>query len=361
MATNFFVRKDTAGNYRWIGSHTNSFEDLDGDILTAAAHIKFADDVESGLYPLPPLYLCHESKWKIGEADLMVVDEVSPGIVFVITSGLFSDGMDSVAESLSKVPVTMSHGLHVLESSEFKGMRAIDAYHTVEISALPDGVALPANPRTYYVVEDQMGITNETRRDKLAKLLGIQTVQDIEAANAGIAMKAVDDTVVFKDAENDDTVGEEAVDEGAAIVEQVDEPVVVTDEVVEGEAADVVSPQYVTASDFEDFAALVGGMIKDFRDEVVATMSTATSAMDERMASSEAALKSANDELAQVKKDRDTPLAARPGYESLMKSILGNDGDLKTGDEAEPVKEEKARKTPVANGAIGLVYAMMEE
>ncbi len=357
MATNFFVRKDTAGNYRWIGSHTNSFEDLDGDILTAAAHIKFADDVESGLYPLPPLYLCHESKWKIGEADLMVVDEVSPGIAFVITSGLFSDGMDSVAESLSKVPVTMSHGLHVLESSEFKGMRAIDAYYTVEISALPDGVALPANPRTYYVVEDQMGITNETRRDKLAKLLGIQTVQDIEAANAGIAMKAVDDTVVFKDAEND-TV---AADEGAVIVEQVDEPIVVTDEVVEGEAVDTASPQYVTVSDFDDFAALVGGMIKDFRDEVVATMSTATSAVDERLTLSEAALKAAKDELAQVKKDRDTPLAARPGYESLMKSILRSDDDLKTGDKAEPVREEKARKTPVADGAIGLVYAMMEE
>jgi hypothetical protein len=358
MNTNFFVRKDANGKYRWIGSHTNSFEDLDDDILTAESHLEFAKAIDSGEYPLPPLYLAHEELWKIGKTDLIVVDEIGPGTVFVITTGTFDEGMDKVAEVLSGVPVAMSHGLYVLQSGEFKGKRAIERYQTIEISALPEGVALPANPRTYYVVEDQMGIKDSVKRGKLAGLLGIDTVEEIESANKDIATKAKDDGIVFKEAEATGEVTEaaEVAEEVAAEVEETAEVAEVTEEVTEP------APAYVTEEAFEDFASLVGEMLKEFRKAITEDVAKSIGDLSASVTAANERLNEAGNEIKALKKHRDTPLAARPGYESLMKAMIEDSNDTKAGDEAVPAEEEKARKTPAsANGALGLVYALLEE
>ena len=354
MAGKFFIHKDSAGRYRWVGSHTNSFIDLDGEIITSDAHRQFMKQLDSGAIPMPPLFLCHNEKWKVASTDILTVDEVSPGVVFVLASGPFDDGMDIVAEKLSKVPVAMSHGLYVLETGEFNEAVTIDSYATVEISALPVGVSSPANPRTYYIVEESMGILDNLKRGKLAELLGEDTVDAIEAANKDITSKAMDENVQFKDSESDkeaegESAGTEVTTEGATEEDATDPD--------SGSVPDAVtspSPglRYVTHEELQQFAALVGEGLADEFSTVVNGITTLSESM-----------KALKEDVERLNKQKETPSAALPAYTQLLKA-MASDGHKKTGEQTTSVKEQK-NKGNASNGnpqgPINFIYSLMED
>ena len=362
MTNKFIVRKDSSGRYRWIASHTNSFVDLDEEIITAAAHKEFDNALGAG-YPMPTLIIAHEDLWTIGVADFFTVDEVSDGVVFVISSGVFNDGMDDVAKALSGVDCTMSHGLLVLKTGEFKGKRTIDMYRSVEVSVLPAGVASPANPLTYYyVAEETMGIKNGSKRDRLIGLFGEKTVTDIEAANAGIASKAIEEDIVFKEAEGSVEDDTEAVDEA-----QADAAAGAEDEAVDEAQADAAAgneANYVTHDDLREFSDLLGGLLKEMTEtfaSAVAAQNDVLKAMNDQVSAVSEQVKKSNDEIAQIKKQGDTPAAAHPAYSALIAAMNGN-SEFKTGDKSAPAKEDKSAGTRPDSGmgAIGYIHAIME-
>jgi len=354
MMNNFFVHKDANGGYRWLCVYTNSLLDLDNDIITAAAHKETIAAVNNGAFPMPPLWLCHNEKWKIGQTDVMAYDEVAPGVVFVVASGVFDDGMEIVAKRLTDVSASMSHGLSVLEEGEFSGARTIERYRTLEISVLPDGIALPANPRTYYIVENQMGIQDSIRRGKLAQLFGQETVDAIESANDKIASKALDEGVVYKDA------AEEVASavEGETPVE--DTPVATEESVEETPVTDSGDVAYATIADIEALASLVGEAIKALRDDLLGEQAKTREELKAEVAQVSATITDAKKEIERANKESVTPVAARPGFEALLKSMTRTNaasGDAQA--PATPPEETKARRLTDA-GPIGYIAGMVE-
>lgn len=349
----FFVTKDSSNAYRWLCVYTNSIEDLDGEILTAAAHQEEVAAAMSGEFPLPPLWICHNPKWKIGQTDIKACDEIAPGVVFVIASGTFDEGMEAVAERLKDTPAAMSHGLYVIETGEFNGVKTVERYRTHEISVLPEGIALPANPRTYYFVEDAMGIREELQRSKLGQLLGIEAVEAIENANTAIAAKALEDGVVYKSADEavEVTVTEVVIED---VPDTADEEV---EEVVAGHSDEAVA--YVTAVDLEALATLIGEGFKALRDDLNGEQARLREELEATKAQVSAAVADTKNEIEKSRQESVTPVAARPGFEALLKSMTRTDTPVEAKKESVPPVETDP-KSVQRRGPIGLLAAVVE-
>ena len=200
----FFIFKDRvqSGRFRWLGVYSNSFQDLDDppDLIMSDAHKDAVRKIEIGEYEPPDLYIWHEEDWKIGVADYVFLDEVEEGIVFVVATGLIDEDKEFVVEPLSKVRSTMSQGLRFFDFSEHVNRegrkRDVREYRTYEISVLPEGIASPANPYTYFNMEAKM--IDPTKRAALLAILSEEQLDALESQNKAIAGKAAEAGTQFK-------------------------------------------------------------------------------------------------------------------------------------------------------------------
>lgn len=265
--------------------------------------------------------------------------------------------MEAVAERLKGTPAAMSHGLYVLETGEFKGTRTIERYRTHEISVLPEGIALPANPRTYYFVEDAMGIREEFQRSKLAQLLGVEAVNAIESANEAIASKALLDGAVYK---STDEAAEAVVEEVEVTIE--DDPESVADEgaeeVVEGSDGAAVS--YATVADLEALATLIGEGFKALRDDLIGEQADLRKELEATKAQVSAAVAETKNEIEKSRQESLTPANARPGFEALLKSMIRSDHPAKEKEASVPPVETDPKTSQRQRGPIGLLASVVE-
>lgn len=149
------VFKQRDGSWRWLAIWSNNFKDRDNppDIISKAAHERYAQRVQKGELPYPELWHWHTPGTAYGKADTIatVPLEKNENAVMMMAGGYIYKGHEAEAEHLSKSEITIgvSHGM--------KGIRrdntdpsVITDYVTYEISDLP--LEYAANPYTEFIV-----------------------------------------------------------------------------------------------------------------------------------------------------------------------------------------------------------------
>jgi hypothetical protein len=136
---NILFVKTSDGALRFFTSFTNCFKDLQGEVITQAAHkdyVFWATNKEQ----YPDLWLWHSGpQSKFGKVDWL---DYSDG--FVLASGVIDADKEHIAAAIEKEVVKVSHGFYGVSNVA----KEIVAYRTFEISILP--AANAANPYTSF-------------------------------------------------------------------------------------------------------------------------------------------------------------------------------------------------------------------
>jgi hypothetical protein len=168
----FSIVKAADGTYRWLAIYSNNYRDDDGipEILSAEAHKDFVKAVDSGEWPQPELWYWHVPMSSMGKSTMVAYDEAAG---FAVASGVFNEGMESVAESLQKKSdLAVSHGMPVSEiERDADDPTIITRYRSREISFLPLKAA--ANKLTGSFItskEDDSMAIDDTKLQALVEL-----------------------------------------------------------------------------------------------------------------------------------------------------------------------------------------------
>jgi len=264
------VFKEQSGRYRWVGGYTNSLMDNSrpADIITSDAHRKAVERFDTGEIPYPPLYIWHEPSWKIGQTDDVFIDEIDESTVFVVATGYIDADKEYLVPYLSTFS-TMSHGLvswkYTLFTEFDQQYRHIEDYATVEISPLPDGPATPANPFTYFVVQEDSMAIKKQKRDALLGVLPEDIVEAIESTNKSIAQDAIAAGVQHKDNNMDENGTVDTVD--TVVTNDVTTEAGTQVDTEEVQDATPAAPQF----DLNTLAEQVAGVLKSAMLEEFAT------------------------------------------------------------------------------------------
>lgn len=223
----FQVHKGSDGNWYWIASYTNAYEDKEGEIFTEKSHEEYIQRVDMGLVDKPELWLWHTKGTKHGQAD-----QVFGVGRMVVAVGHFDD--TPLAKAALKYyqknagKIKLSHGALAPKWAIQKGI--IASYNTFEISTLPDGAE--SNPYTSYEVVKAMNPEPKKiawMEQLVGKELTAQVVQGQEEKSKALEemqvrykdFGAVSDTPVESDTETQKSMGEvfvEMVKEQGSIV-----------------------------------------------------------------------------------------------------------------------------------------------
>jgi hypothetical protein len=164
-ASAVLVEKDLTGNWRAVMWPSNNFKDLDGEIITEAAHMEYVDWVNKNMDMTPVFTTWHEP----GLVRKNQVDFVGYEDGFLIMSApLEQDEAVALLKAQLVTDIGMSHGSIALERDP-QNTKHITKYLTVEVSDLP--LENAANPFTDFETliskEADMNI-----KDYLASMLG---------------------------------------------------------------------------------------------------------------------------------------------------------------------------------------------
>lgn len=189
----FTVQKDLNGKWRWMATFTNNFKDRDGEIISEKALDDYIERVNSGLIPLPELWLGHIEGTKHGQADMVF------GVgSFVTAVGSFDDTPDALKavdyykKNASKV--ALSHGFTFPSWGLKDGI--YDVVNVFEISVLPAPL-VASNPFTEFEVNNMKQISPEQQtalslvfgKDKVDTIIESRRQQSEEIKAAGVAFK----------------------------------------------------------------------------------------------------------------------------------------------------------------------------
>ncbi len=189
----FTVQKDLNGKWRWMATFTNNFKDRDGEIISEKALDDYIERVNSGLIPLPELWLGHIEGTKHGQADMVF------GVgSFVSAVGSFDDtpdaqkAVDFYKKNASKV--SLSHGFTFPSWGLKNGI--YDVVNVFEISVLPAPL-VASNPFTEFEVNNMKQISPEQQtalslvfgKDKVDTIIESRRQQSEEIKAAGVAFK----------------------------------------------------------------------------------------------------------------------------------------------------------------------------
>jgi hypothetical protein len=189
----FTVQKDLNGKWRWMATFTNNFKDRDGEIISEKALDDYIERVNSGLIPLPELWLGHIEGTKHGQSDMVF------GVgSFVTAVGSFDDTPDAVKaidfykKNASKV--SLSHGFTFPSWGLKNGI--YDVVNVFEISVLPAPL-VASNPFTEFEVNNMKQISPEQQtalslvfgKDKVDTIIESRRQQSEEIKAAGVAFK----------------------------------------------------------------------------------------------------------------------------------------------------------------------------
>lgn len=178
---NLAAFKNKKGEWLYAGTFSNMYRDQDGipEILSSAAHKRYADMVMSGEHEIPKLFVAH-MELPVGEAEVVGYDD--SGFAFVL--GKYYEDYYFVAEAISKnpAPLGMSHGFWESTVKRDENDRTIiTEYYSHEHSPLPIGEA--ANVLTSFAnLQKGMNMLDERTRANVRDTLG-----DDEAARRLIA------------------------------------------------------------------------------------------------------------------------------------------------------------------------------
>lgn len=189
----FTVQKDLNGNWRWMATFTNNFKDRDGEIISEKALDDYIERVNSGLIPLPELWLGHIEGTKHGQADMVF------GVgSFVTAVGSFDKTPDAdkaiefYRKNASKL--SLSHGFTFPSWGLKNGI--YDVVNVFEISVLPAPL-VASNPFTEFEVNNMKQISPEQQtalslvfgKDKVDTIIESRRQQSEEIKAAGVAFK----------------------------------------------------------------------------------------------------------------------------------------------------------------------------
>jgi len=214
-----YLYKDTDTNeYHWIARYSNNLKDRDNDIISAKSHRRFVERVESGLAPYPELWLWHVKDWRIGQADVVMFDDVEQKEAgFAIAKGHFLPGCQPVAEWLEKQrdQLGVSHGMP--KSSIVRDdadPRIIVEHETREISPLPAKRA--SNLFTGFVSlgkeVNEMSIPEDKKKALIKSGLSEDILSRIEEQNSKDADAAEEKGLEAKEANEETATVEETAE-----------------------------------------------------------------------------------------------------------------------------------------------------
>lgn len=372
MNKDFWVFKDRkeSDRYRWVGVFSNSFQDNDSppDIIQSTAHEDATRKLEIGEYEMPLLFLWHEPAWKIGVADHVFLDKVAPGIVFVIATGLIDEDKEFVAEPLSKVRSTMSQGvrffdysLHVNREGQTREVRE---YRTYEISVLPEGIASPANPYTYFNMEAKM--IDPEKRERMKDILSEDMLSALESNNQAIASKAAEAGTQYKDGSTALPTMEEIVSGQPSKdrTEDIPVPEATVEQTAEEQLEDTPAEGTVEI-DVEDVAVELSAddlskAIAAHVDNRMAQFAEAIVALADSQVETQRALKSllsrteaAEKDLGAVREMVVTPPAATPAFNHAIFHMNKSEGDDSPAEAQGPVETEDKRGMSLIQSIFG--------
>ena len=241
-----FLKKDTntdlifwkdkkSGKMRFLCGYSSNYIDDDNppDILSAKAHKKFINKVNSRELPYPTFRLWHIKGTDIGVADYLFYDEEF-GIA--MATGTIDEQYESIAKAIqkSKEVQGVSHGMSYYVRNE-KDTKVIDEYVTIEISVLP--LVAAANKMTSIIIKenDNMTISDKQKEYLRDKGLSSGLIAALDAKNKGLADENADRLRKSKEKEAEKPK-EEAPEADVAKETTAEETLVVEEEVTEAEA-----------------------------------------------------------------------------------------------------------------------------
>ncbi len=189
----FVSYKDSDGQWRWMIINTNKFEDREGEIFSEKSHKEYIAYVEK-TGDWPDVWLWHTPGTRVGQASM--VDYVDG---FVVHSGVYDEGMEDVAESLSKMQhkLGVSHGYEYLLGDEED--KIYDHYRTFELTICPASRAanIWGTEFATFNKEVTMGFSEE-KRGFFVEALGEERVAALEERLPALAKELEREGVSFK-------------------------------------------------------------------------------------------------------------------------------------------------------------------
>lgn len=195
--------KGADGQWRWMATYSNSFQDVDGDVITANSHRNFVRAVDEGSAEMPQLWLHHEEKWRFGKALFVAVDEIDENTVMAVAAGTVDKDKSWLAEAIVKsgVKLKVSHGMpyaNLIRNSV--DPRYIESHRTTEISPLLEGKE--ANDLTGFILgKERISMVSDAKRAEYARALGTDeaSLVALEDSNLDAASKAAADGRLHKE------------------------------------------------------------------------------------------------------------------------------------------------------------------
>jgi hypothetical protein len=189
----FTVQKDLNGEYRWIATFSNRFKDRDGEIISEKAWDGYIDRVNSGLVPMPELWMGHIDGTKHGQADMIFgIGDFVNAVGHFDSPEIGKQAADYARKHGNKT--SLSHGF-TFPTWGFKD-GIYEVINTFEISVLPPPL-VASNPFTEFEVKDMKQITPDQEaamalywgKDKTNSFIESRLQQSEEIKAAGVAFK----------------------------------------------------------------------------------------------------------------------------------------------------------------------------
>jgi hypothetical protein len=211
----FTVQKDLNGKWRWVAAFSNNFKDRDGEIISEKAWDDYIERANSGLIPLPELWVGHIQGTKHGQADM-----IFGAGNFVVAVGHFDDtdlgraALKYYQKNAAKTP--LSHGFTFPSWGLKQGIYGV--VNPFEITTLPPPL-IPSNPFTEFEVENMKQISPEQKaalalvfgQEKAETIVSNREQQSEDIKAAGVAFKDFAEVPAETPADEAATVEVEAV------------------------------------------------------------------------------------------------------------------------------------------------------
>lgn len=216
--------KAANGQWRWIASPTNKFEDKSKEVLTEAAHREYVAYVDA-TKDYPELWLWHTPGTRIGQADFV---DYCDG--FLVTSGPFDDPVMAERVASKADGLALSHGFSYREKDRsLEG--EFQRYRMKEITILPSH--RPANRwtllNTILMEVKEMPFKPE-KRTFLVDMMGEERTAQLEQGLSFLGKELEEAGVRFKtDEEEDKPVPDAGEADPVAGVGEGNKPVPVLD------------------------------------------------------------------------------------------------------------------------------------
>lgn len=258
----FMIWKDNQGQYRWLASYSNNYQDDDypPDIISRDSHINFERMVDAKEVEYPELWHWHTKGTSWGKADWVAFDEET-GIA--MASGYILPGHEAEAEAMAALskerPIGVSHGMPVSSiQRDPQNPKVITRHVTIEISDLPLEAA--ANKLTSFYVFEEKEMAISDKKKEYLRLAGLsdETIAKIELENQTKAQAAQELKLDSK--ETSEAVTSTEATETSETSNEASKETTETSEVTEATEKNTTEVSYVTQEDFVKAMTELGQM-----------------------------------------------------------------------------------------------------